>query len=353
LGERGEQRGARCQRDFQKQGEFAMSEHIIDRRTFVAGAGAAALGAACALRVNESFGQEAGAVPNSAGTDAPKLKVPVGACDCHHHIYDAPFPGVRPSARFLPDARVPEYRQLQHRLGLTRSIVVTPGYYPTTVAGNHVTVDALAAFGGNARGVAIVEPTITDAELKNFADAGFRGIRFSLASGGASPPVTAANIDAIESLSKRINALGWHVQFNVDAEQIVAAEAMLNRLPSQIVFDHMGHMPQPAGIAHPAYKIVRGLIDKGRTWVKLSVTYDSSKIGPPTYADVNMVGEAYVKAAPERMVWGSNWPHPNETTKPDDAKVFDLLAEWAPSEATRRRILVDNPEMLYGFAKAA
>jgi len=83
------------------------------------------------------------------------------------------------------------------------------------------------------------------------------------------------------------------------------------------------------------------------------VTYDSSKVGPPTYADVNKVGEAYVKAAPERMVWGSNWPHPSESTKPDDAVLLDLLAQWAPSEATRQRILVDNPEMLYGFAKFA
>ena len=136
------------------------------------------------------------------------------------------------------------------------------------------------------------------------------------------------------------------------ADQIVAAGDLWNRLPSTIVFDHMGHMPQPMGIGHPAFKIVRGLVDKGRTWVKLSVTYDSSEVGPPTYADVNKVGRAYVQAAPERMVWGSNWPHPNETNKPNDAMLFDLLAEWAPSEATRHRILVENPETLYGFTKS-
>jgi D-galactarolactone isomerase len=157
-------------------------------------------------------------------------------------------------------------------------------------------------------------------------------------------------IETIETLAKRVNALGWHVQFNVDATQIVAIEDLLNRLAAPIVFDHMGHMPQPAGTGHPAYPIVRRLIDKGRTWVKLSVTYDSSKVGPPTYADVNKVGQAYVQAAPERMVWGSNWPHPNETDKPDDAVLFDLLADWAPAEATRRRILVENPQTLYGFA---
>jgi len=327
-----------------------MSEHIVGRRAFLAGVGAAAL--STALRV-DGFAQEAVAVPNSAGTDPPKLKVPAGACDCHHHIYDARFPFSRPGARMVADSRVSDYRLLQRRLGISRNIVVTPTPFPASVADNLVTLDALKAFGANARGVAIVYPGITDVELKTLADGGVRGIRFSLAASGASPPIPASTVDVIEALSNRVNALGWHVQFNVDAEQIVAIEALLNRLPSQIVFDHMGHMPQPAGIEHPAYKIVRGLIDKGRTWVKLSVTYDSSKIGPPTYADVNKVGEAYVKAAPERMLWGSNWPHPNETAKPDDARLLDLLGEWAPGEATRRRILVENPEILYGFAKAA
>ena len=327
-----------------------MNEHTIGRRTFLAGAGAAALSTALCV---DGFAQETVAVPNSAGTDAPRLKVPAGACDCHHHIYDARFPFSRSGARMVADSHVSDYRLLQRRLGISRNIVVTPTPFPASVADNLVTLDALKAFGANARGVAIVYPGITDVELKTLADGGVRGIRFSLAASGASPPIPASTVDVIEALSKRVDALGWHVQFNVDAEQIVAIEALLNRLPSQIVFDHMGHMPQPAGIEHPAYKIVRGLIDKGRTWVKLSVTYDSSKTGPPTYADVNKVGEAYVKAAPERMLWGSNWPHPNETAKPDDARLLDLLGEWAPGEATRRRILVENPEILYGFAKAA
>src|SRR5258708_25135016 len=101
------------------------------------------------------------------------------------------------------------------------------------------------------------------------------------------------------------------------------------------------------------YRGVRGASERGPAWVKLAVTYDSSKIGPPSYADVNKVGAAYVQAAPERMVWGSNWPHPNETAKPDDAMLFDLLAQWAPSEAVRRRILVENPETLYGLPKVS
>ena len=146
----------------------------------------------------------------------------------------------------------------------------------------------------------------------------------------------------IEPLSKRVNALGWHVQINMDADQIVAAEDLWKRLPSPIVFDHMGHIPQPMGVKHPAFTIIRRLVDKGRTWVKLSVTYDNTKDGPPTYADVTKVAQAYVQAAPERMVWGSNWPHPNETTKPDDAMLFDLLSSMgaqrgdAPSHSRRK-----------------
>jgi predicted TIM-barrel fold metal-dependent hydrolase len=102
---------------------------------------------------------------------------------------------------------------------------------------------------------------------------------------------------------------------------------------------------------HPAYSIIRRLVDKGRTWVKLSVTYDNTKDGPPGYADVTRVAQAYVRAAPERMVWGSNWPHPNEPMKPDDAALFDLLTRWASGASTRHRILVENPETLYGFGK--
>jgi len=332
-----------------------MTRAPLSRRTFAALAGASVAGA---LHPVTGFAQQGGAggaalaVPNSDGTTPPHTTAPPGACDCHHHIYDTAFPFTQPSARMVANARVPDYRMLQRRLGITRNIIVTPAPFPASVADNRVTLDALSAFGVNARGVAIVYPAITDAELKTLGDGGITGIRFSLtAADGTSPAIPSTTVGAIEALGKRVNALGWHVQLNIDSTQIVAMEDVLNRLAAPIVFDHMGHMPQPAGTNHPAYRIIRRLIDRGRTWVKLSVTYDSSKIGPPTYADVNKVGEAYVKAAPERMLWGSNWPHPNEINKPDDAVLFDLLADWAPDAATRRRILVENPQVLYGFAK--
>jgi D-galactarolactone isomerase len=225
---------------------------------------------------------------------------------------------------------------------------IPPIGFPAKFDENLVTLDAIKQANGNARGVAIVSPAISGAELTALHEGGVRGIRFS-STGGSVPPAVSKEI---EPLAKRVADLGWHVQINIEAGPILELAELWNRLPATLVIDHMGHMRQPQGVDDPAFKYVLGLIDKGRTWVKLSITYDSSKDGPPGYDDVNRVGAAYVKAAPERMIWGSNWPHPNETTKPDDALLFDQLAQWAPDERIRNRILVDNPAALYGFQKA-
>jgi predicted TIM-barrel fold metal-dependent hydrolase len=308
---------------------------MIPRRTFLKSAAAA---------VSVRLG-EAQKVPNSSGTEPAKLRAPAGACDCHHHIYDAVrFPPTQPGGEIVPNARVEEFRMLQKRIGTSRNVVVTPRAYVTD---NRVTLDAIARLGANARGVAVIHPTVTDAELKTLAEGGIRGIRFSI----TDPRNSSTSFEMIEPLSKRVNALGWHVQINMTADQIVAAEELWNRLPSPIVFDHLGHVPEPAGVSHPVFNTIRRLVDRGRTWVKLSVTYDNTKDGPPGYADITRVAQAYIKAAPERMVWGSNWPHPNEANKPDDAALFDLMARWAADEKSRNRILVENPAILYGFPK--
>ena len=284
------------------------------------------------------------AVPNSSGTEPPRLKAPANAADCHIHIYDARF---QSSAPALPNATVQDYRLLQKRIGVTRVVIVTPRNYVTD---NSVTVDAIRQLGvANARGVAVIRPTVTDAELKDLDDAGIRGIRFTV----GNPRTAVVTIDMIEPLAQRIAGLGWHVQLNMAADKIVENADMLGRLPTQIVFDHMGQFPLPAGLAHPAYEVIRSLVDKGRAWVKISGAYMNTKIGPPTYADATTIAQAYVKAAPERLVWGSDWPHPSPPVKPDDAVLFDLLTAWAPGEATRNRILVANPQALYGFPQSA
>jgi len=287
-------------------------------------------------------------VPNSSGTDAPQHKAPPNACDCHMHIYDPGRFPMPPSKRQAPsNSTIEDYRLLQKRIGTTRVVIVQPRNYATD---NRVTLDAVARLAPNARGVGVLHPTVTDAELKALNTGGIRGIRFSL--GDSATAIT--TVDMVEPLSKRIADLGWHIQFNVDGEQVVAMADMLRRLPTQIVFDHLAHPPLPAGIDHPSHAIVRELLDKRRAWVKLSGAYSNSKVGPPSYPEATPIAQSFVKAAPERLVWGSDWPHPGvREIKPDDAVLFDLLAVWAPAEATRRRILVENPEALYGFAKSA
>jgi D-galactarolactone isomerase len=289
-----------------------------------------------------SPGQSQEPAPWSSGTGPPKLRAPPNACDCHMHIYDSRFP-VAPNAKLRPpEATAHDYRLLQKRIGTTRNVVVTPSTYGTD---NSCTLDAIARLGATARGVAVVDTSVTDAELKRLDSLGMRGIRFNLVQSGAT------KIDMLEPLSKRVNDLGWHVQIHMLGDHIVEAAELLQRLPSPIVFDHMGRIPEPAGVDHPAFALVLKLVDRGRTWVKLSSAYQDSKSGPPAYGDVSKVASAYVKAAPERMIWGSDWPHPTEKTdaKPDDAVLFDLLADWAPQEAARNRILVDNPAALYRF----
>ena len=312
---------------------------LVPRRAFLTAMGATGIAAG---GLNASRGQTQQTVPWSAGTEPPKLKAPPNACDCHMHIYDTRFP-VAPNAKLRPpNASVDAYRQLQKRIGVTRNVVVTPSTYGTD---NSCTLDAMAKLGATARGVAVVNTSVGDAELKRLNDLGVRGVRFNLVQSGAT------TVEMLEPLSKRVNDLGWHVQIHMLGDRIVETADLLQRLPSPIVFDHMARLPEPAGVDHPAFALVLKLIEKGRTWVKLSGAYADSRTGPPAYADVSKVARAYVKASPERMVWGSDWPHPTEKAdaKPDDAVLFDLLADWAPDETMRNRILVDNPATLYRF----
>jgi D-galactarolactone isomerase len=283
------------------------------------------------------------AVPNSSGTEPPKLHAPANAADCHIHIYDPRF---QPRVDRPASSSVEDYRLLQKRIGLTRVVIVTPRNYVTD---NSVTLDAIRQLGAdNARGVGVLRPTVTDAELRTLHEGGIRGIRFTV----GQPKTAVVTIDMIEPLAKRIADLGWHVQLNMESDQIVEHEKMLRRLPTQIVFDHMGKLGL-SGLDHPAFDVIRALLDEKRAWVKISGAYMNTRVGPPSYADASHVARAFVNTAPERLVWGSDWPHPTPTEKPDDALLFDLLATWSPDDKTRHRILVSNPEALYGFARSA
>jgi D-galactarolactone isomerase len=323
-----------------------MKEKVINRRTFLKGAGLA-LAALNGIQLQRGYAaafSEDFQVPFSSGTEGPKLKAPPNACDSHHHIYDSRYPAVPNAALLPPDASVADYRLVQKRIGTTRHVVVTPSTYGTD---NSCLVDALAQFGPEARGVAVIDTAVTDAELKRLDDAGIRGIRIQIVRAG---PTT---IDMIEPLSRRIIDLGWHIQFHLSANMIVEIEDLIRRLPTQVVFDHFGRIPQPAGVNHPAFRVICNMMDRGQAWVKLSGAYHETKIGPPSYADTTKVAKAYVQAVPDRVVWGTDWPYPSaaagERPYPDVAVLFDRLADYVPDEATLHRILVENPAVLYGF----
>jgi predicted TIM-barrel fold metal-dependent hydrolase len=266
-------------------------------------------------------------------------------CDSHIHIYDRAFLKQTNTQGFVDNADVAAYRKVQTRLATERVVIVTPRVYGTD---NTVTVDAIRQLGiDTARGVAVLHPGVSDDELAALHDGGIRGIRFSL----YTATNAAVGFDMVEPLARRVAELGWHVQLHWTAQQIVEHAAMLQRLPATMVFDHRARLPSTSGSHHPAFDIVRNLADAGRAWIKLSGPYLDSSAGlEGRYADITPMARAWVQSVPDRLVWGSDWPHVTETHKPDDAFLFDLLSEWVDDEATRERILVTNPAQLYGFA---
>ena len=273
---------------------------------------------------------------------APKLKVPYGACDCHMHIYESRFPVALTAVSPPPEAPLPAYRNVRQQLGLTRAVIVQPSAYGTD---NSCTMEAVKALGKDARGVVVVDTTVTDAALAQLTDAGARGIRFHMLPGGALP------WDILEEMAALVDTFGWHVQLQMDGRFLSERESVLKRLPGILVIDHVGKFLEPVTTQHAGFQTLLRLVDTGRCWVKLSAPYEVSKAGPPYYDDVGALAKALVKAAPERMVWASNWPHPSVSgsAAPDDADLLDVLLDWVDDDAVRSRILVDNPAKLYGF----
>jgi D-galactarolactone isomerase len=271
----------------------------------------------------------------------PRLKAPAGTCDTHMHVYDRKYPKALTAKIDAPDALVSAYLKIRERLGIERTVVVQPTTYGTD---NRCTLEAMAALGPSARGVAVVDQTVTDAELDRLTKLGIRAIRFHMLPGGALP------WEMLETMAARVAAFGWHVQLQLDGRQFPEREAQIKRLTGTLVIDHVGKFLEPVPVDHPSFRVLLRLVENGRTWVKLSAPYEVSKVGPPNYDDVGKLAKALVKAAPDRMVWATNWPHPTPgITKPDDAWMLDMLLDWVPDAATRKKVLVDNPARLYGF----
>jgi predicted TIM-barrel fold metal-dependent hydrolase len=245
-----------------------------------------------------------------------------------------------------PFATVGDYRKLQKKLGTSRDVMIQPSTYGTD---NRCVLDVLAQQGKNCRAVCVVNSKVSDGELKKLNGAGVRGVRVQF---GLGNPVGA---DEVMPLSRRIAALGWHIQFNMPPEQLVQMEKLLLSLPVPVIIDHLGRAVDAKG---PQYVTVRKLLDSGHGWVKLSGAYLYGGGHAPDYAGASAAAKGYLKAAPERCMWGSDWPHPDATKKldpvamPDDITLLNLLAAWAPDEKLRHRILVENPEAFYGFDSA-
>lgn len=257
------------------------------------------------------------------------------------HIYDPRFRPAKDAPHAEPPHTAAEYLEVRRRLGLERVVVVQPTQYGTD---NSCTLQAMKDLG-NARGIAVLDDTVTDAELERLTRGGMRGVRFRMWDRPELPWAI------LPTMSARLGAIGWHIQFQMDSSHLTEREALLKSLPSAVVIEHIGKFNEPVGIDHPGFKALLRLVDTGRFWVKLSGAYMTSKSGPPLYADVGVTAKALVKHAPERLVWASNWPHPMRFRNGDvdDAEQLDVLLDWAPDEKVRNSILADNPAQLYGF----
>jgi D-galactarolactone isomerase len=279
---------------------------------------------------------------------AHRLFVPPNACDSHIHIFDRRFRETLPADDMsATPCTVSAYAEVQGALKIERAIVVTPRNYDTD---NAVTVDAIAQMGlHRARGVAVLRPDVSDSELRLLHEQGIRGIRFTL----YTPEHAPTSFDMVKPLAGRIKELGWHIQLHWTAEQIVAHEALLDRLPVEVVFDHLGRLPASTGLDHPAAAIIERLLRGNRAWIKLSAPYlNSVNAKQSDYEDVDQVAKHWIAVAPHRVVWGSDWPHTSLKSPPSTAVFLKKLFSWVDAQTSLERILVSNPTRLYWNGQA-
>jgi D-galactarolactone isomerase len=282
----------------------------------------------------------------SQSTQRPRLKAPAGTTDTHIHIYDSSRYPTAPTATFTPpDASVADYDAVCAQLGIDRTVLVQATTYGTD---NRCMLEAMAQMGRDrVRGVAIVDLSVTDDELKRYAAAGVCGIRFQMFKGGV------VTWDMVEPLAQRVKPLGWHVILQFDGREFPQRKDQIERIADQVtvVLDHTGKFIEPVPVEHPAFQTMLSLMRSGRYYAKVSGPYETSKTGAPDYADVGVLAKELIRTAPDKIFWASNWPQVNPPggIRPDNVRMLDLLLDWAPDEAIRKKILVDNPARLYGF----
>ncbi len=278
-------------------------------------------------------------------TSRPHWQPPAGATDCHMHIF-GPYERypLSPGRSYTPpEASLAAYRAMCDTIGIERTVIVQPSIYGTD---NAVTLDAVDAIGRDrTRAVVVVDESFDLPALRAIAARGACGVRINAVSGNGTP------LAQLEALGARLAELGWHLQLYARPAEMLALEPVLARLPCPLVLDHMGGVKsdQQGGVGHPAFQALLRLLRSG-AWAKLC-GYRSATAGAP-YADVAAMARAMIEAAPDRCVWGTDWPHPSLASPeqvPDDGVLMDALGDWAPEPAQRQAILVDNPARLYGF----
>jgi predicted TIM-barrel fold metal-dependent hydrolase len=289
---------------------------------------------------------------------AVNFDIPAGACDCHTHIHGDPakFPFFAGRV-YTPEPASPEEMSALHKaLHIERVVIVTPSVYGPD---NSATLFGMKARGANARGVAVIDDKTSESDLDALQQAGFRGIRLNLATGGVSDSnVGRARFSAAV---ERMKARGWHVQLYTTLPMITAIKEQVAASPVPAVFDHFGGADAALGVEQPGFAALVELVKPGKAYVKISGAYRASKLAPD-YPDAAPLAKALIEANPDRIIWGSDWPHPHSVTLPgkqisdvtplfqiDDGRLFNQLPVWAPDAAVRKKILVDNPARLYGF----
>jgi predicted TIM-barrel fold metal-dependent hydrolase len=287
---------------------------------------------------------------------AKAFEMPAHACDCHTHIFPDPakFPMIA-ERTYTPEIATPEQMDALHRtLGIERVVIVTPSVYGTD---NSATLYGLKARGNTARGVAVIGERTTDAELDAMGKGGIRGIRLNLATAGPTDPAVARR--RFDAAVRRLRGRGWHIQIYARPEVVARIRDLVLDAPMPVVFDHFGGAQAALGVGQPGFGDLVELVRSGKAYVKISGAYRASTRGPD-YADVTPFAKSLIAANPDRILWGTDWPHPDtapgrsatEVRGPlpiDDARLLDQLAVWAPDAATRRKILADNPARLYEF----
>jgi predicted TIM-barrel fold metal-dependent hydrolase len=278
-------------------------------------------------------------------TRKPALKLPPKAADCHCHVFGPRdrYPWAANRLYTPPPVTLDHYLAMLDTVGFARGVMVQTGLYGND---NRFIVDAIKAHPNRLRGVALIGESITDRELEDLARAGVRGFRVNRTA------KTGLAFDVARKLAERVKGYGMHVQFLLDIEDQPDIDTFLGSFATEVVIDHMGRPDPKKGVNAPGFQALIRLLKSGRGWAKMSAPYRTSLQEPP-YDDITPFAHALVAAAPDRLVWGSDWPHVLlETTMPNDGDLVDQIAVWVPDEAVRQRILVDNAEQLYGFERA-